>query len=144
MALPDPVPGLVIGYSYLWRDEAIAGREEGRKDRPCVIVLSVRSEEGRIRVSVAPVTHFAPTDPEQAVKLPEAVKQRLGMDAAPSWIVISELNHFIWPGADLRLIRRGSPDYAYGILPRTLYNHVRDRMSVLVRAGRIRFTRRDL
>jgi len=34
MALPDPQPGLVISYSYLWHHEHRAGREEGLKSRP--------------------------------------------------------------------------------------------------------------
>lgn len=40
MGLPDPTPGLVIGFSYLWRSEALQDVIEGRKDRPCVIILS--------------------------------------------------------------------------------------------------------
>jgi hypothetical protein len=43
---PTPTPGLVIRYSYLWRNEAAAGREEGVKDRPCAIVLAVEIENG--------------------------------------------------------------------------------------------------
>ena len=38
MALPKPVPGLVIRYSYLWHREYLEGREDGQKDRPCAIV----------------------------------------------------------------------------------------------------------
>jgi hypothetical protein len=35
MPIPNPEPGLVISYAYLWHDEHHAGREEG-KDRPSV------------------------------------------------------------------------------------------------------------
>jgi hypothetical protein len=31
MALPDPQPGLVISYSYLWRHEHRAGRDLWRQ-----------------------------------------------------------------------------------------------------------------
>ncbi len=41
MSLPEPELGLVIRYSYLWKSEHDAGRDEGSKDRPCAIVLSV-------------------------------------------------------------------------------------------------------
>src|SRR5882724_7975187 len=41
MPIPTPEPGLVISYAYLWHQEHEAGREEGRKDRPSVIVLAV-------------------------------------------------------------------------------------------------------
>jgi hypothetical protein len=42
MPIPTPEPGLVISYAYLWHHEHGAGREEGRKDRPSVIVLAAR------------------------------------------------------------------------------------------------------
>jgi hypothetical protein len=35
MALPEPECGLVISYSYLWRNEYKAGKIEGLKNRPC-------------------------------------------------------------------------------------------------------------
>lgn len=44
MPIPNPEPGLVISYAYLWHDEQQAGREEGRKDGPSVIVLAVERD----------------------------------------------------------------------------------------------------
>ena len=38
---PEPEVGLVISYSYLWKEEEEQGLGEGRKDRPCGIVLTV-------------------------------------------------------------------------------------------------------
>ena len=43
--LPDPIPGLVIRYAYLWRDEALRRREEGTKYRSAMVVL-VATEDG--------------------------------------------------------------------------------------------------
>ena len=40
MSLPDPKPGLVIRYSFLWSHERDRGAIEGSKDRPCAIVLA--------------------------------------------------------------------------------------------------------
>ena len=40
MALPSPEPGLVLNYAYLWHEEHRAGREEGRKDRPSVVICA--------------------------------------------------------------------------------------------------------
>jgi hypothetical protein len=31
MPIPNPEPGLVISYAYLWHHEHQAGREEGQK-----------------------------------------------------------------------------------------------------------------
>jgi len=142
LALPDPAPGLVIGYAYLWRDEALAGREEGRKDRPCVIILSVENKDGQIVVTIAPITHSPPTHPESAVEIPSATKVRLGLDAARSWVVAADLNRFAWPGVDLRPIRRGETEYAYGLLPAALYREVRDKVLALAKAGRAAMTTR--
>jgi len=38
---PEPEAGLVISYSYLWKEEEERGQTEGHKDRPCAIVLAV-------------------------------------------------------------------------------------------------------
>lgn len=142
MALPEPVPGLVISYAYLWRDEALRGQEEGRKDRPCVIILAVEDADGRKVVTVAPITHSPPTYAESALEIPPATKQRLGLDGERSWVIAADLNRFAWPGVDLRPIRRGASTYAYGLLPATFYQQLRDRVVALARAGRTSVTPR--
>ena len=80
MTLPVPQPGLVIGYSFLWRDEHEAGQESGAKDRPCAIVLTVRQDDGDTMVLVAPIIHTPPSQPELGVELPAITRQRLGLD----------------------------------------------------------------
>jgi len=134
VAWPKPVPALVIRYSYLWRSEHQEGREEGQKDRPCAIIASIRADAvGDIRVLVLPVTHSPPVQPNLAVEIPAKVKQRLGLDDARSWIVLSEWNEFIWPGPDPRRVGRGSePSIAYGMLPPGLFASVRDQFVALV------------
>lgn len=123
MKWPPPQPGMVINYSYLWSGEARLGREEGVKDRPCAIVIVTKSGEAGVDVRVLPVTHRPPLSPDEAVEIPAVVKHRLRLDAAPSWIVVSELNEFPWPGPDVRPIRNtGSP--VYGFLPNNFFRHV--------------------
>ena len=143
MALPDPVPGLVIGYAYLWRDEARRGQDEGRKDRPCVIILSVHSREGLTIVTVAPVTHTPPATPDIGVEIPAQTKARLGLDSERSWIIAADLNRFVWPGVDLRPTTRGEHTHAYGLLPAALYTRLRDKVLALARTGRTAITPRD-
>jgi hypothetical protein len=71
---PEPEAGLVISYSYLWKEEEERGQTEGRKDRPCAIVLAVDDPDpkadGRKQVAVAPITHSPPHDPNVAVEIP--------------------------------------------------------------------------
>jgi hypothetical protein len=67
MTLPEPQRGLVISYGYLWHYEHRAGREEGVKNRPCVIVLAIEKlAEGTTLVRVVPVTHSSAGDPSAA------------------------------------------------------------------------------
>ncbi len=139
MKLPAPEPGLVIRYAYLWLREHREGREEGAKDRPCAIVLSLADEEGDIRVTVLPVTHSPPENPVTCIEIPPDSKRRLGLDAARSWIVLSEGNEFVWPGPDLRPAPGADlGTVAYGFLPPRLFNTVRERFVTLARAGKAR------
>jgi hypothetical protein len=134
--LPVPEPGLVISYAYLWQAEYEAGREEGVKSRPCVIVITVREDDGKTMVTVAPVTHSPPVPPDTAVEIPQATKQRLGLDAARSWIVVTEVNDFLWPGPDLRPLPRDGSRFDYGLVPPGLFRQIRDGMTVQGAAGK--------
>ena len=50
----------VIRYSFPWSAEADRGAVEGRKDRPCAMVVAARADAGQIRTIVAPITHSLP------------------------------------------------------------------------------------
>lgn len=143
MPLPEPVPGLVIRYSYLWREEHLKGQEEGRKDRPCAIILVTVEEDGDQIVTVLPATHTPPTDPQSALEIPAATKRRLQLDDERSWIVLTEANRFIWPGPDLRPARAGEPESAaYGQLPEGFFEEVRQRFIAAVKQARARLVTR--
>jgi hypothetical protein len=45
---------------------------------------------------------LSPEHPDDAIEIPILTKQRLGLYAERSWIVISEVSEFVWPGPDLR------------------------------------------
>jgi len=78
-----------------------------------------------------------------AVEIPGPTKARLGLDGEQSWIIISELNEFIWPGPDLRPMARGDlSSVSYGFLPPGLFRIVRDRYLALDAARRVRSVRR--
>jgi hypothetical protein len=143
VSFPEPRPGLVIRYSYLWEREAREGREEGVKDRPCAIVLVLLREGAHPIVRVLPVTHSAPDDPADALEIPAATKRRLGLDSDRSWVVISEANDFIWPGPDLRpAINGDSSSVAYGMLPPGFMKVLRARLLVRWREKRVKVTTR--
>jgi hypothetical protein len=135
VALPNPEPGLVVSFAYLWHSEYEQGRYEGVKYRPCVIVISVQALSGRHMVTVAPVTHSAPTRPDDAIEIPADTKRRLGLDDARSWVVVNEVNDFAWPGPDLL-------PTVYGFLPPGLYRRIRDRIKALGATEQLQSVRR--
>ena len=121
-----PQPGSVIRYSYLWADERARGREEGVKDRPSlVLALSVKDEGRATEILVVAMTHTPPGRPADGVPVPNDIKRRLGLDEAPTWIVTTEANVFVWPGPDLRPIPTRRPATAvYGRVPESFLGKV--------------------
>ncbi len=120
MDLPsEPRAGSVIRDSYLWSNEADKGLEEGCKDRPCAVVLAVRKDNENLKVVVAPITHTLPAGDPEALEVPQATKQRLGLDDERSWIITNDLNIFDWPGPDVRVVSEET-GFFYGELPAKL------------------------
>lgn len=130
----------MLGYAYLWADEHEKGQEEGLKDRPVVVVVARVARGDRIELLVAPVTHREPATGE-GVELPAPVKRHLGLDRDRSWIIATELNRFIWPGPDIRLVSdRGSP--YYGEIPAKLFEQLRVAILSYREANRLRTSTR--
>ena len=135
MALPHtPFPGMVVRYSFLWSNEARAGETEGRKDRPCVVITAVsRAADGRFWVRVLPITHRQ-SDPSRSIVIPPAVKRHLDLDSDASWIVLDEVNEFLWPGVDLRPVSRRRPGvWSYGVLPIEIFEEIRAKLRLQLR-----------
>ena len=131
MPYPKPENGLVISYSYLWQNESKAGQLEGLKNRPSAIILVVEKNEAEQIVTVAPITHTPPQNPNAVIEIPSKVKQHLGLDGERSWIILDDFNQFQWPGYDLRPIPKTIDKYHYGFLPPALYQQITQRIIVL-------------
>lgn len=124
--------GWVFRYAYLWEWQHREGREEGDKDRPClVLAIVMTTEEGVPAVRVLPVTHSPPADPAGAIEIPAEIKARLRLDAERSWIVLTESNRFIWPGPDLRNV--GTESGYYGALTPGFFTEVKRRFVAIAR-----------
>ena len=127
----------------MWRDEKLRQRDEGVKDRPCLIILAVRVEGEATIVSVAPITHRKPPQNAKAVELPSRTKQRLGLDNVRSWIVTDDLNEFAWLGPDIRATGPGGPgQFAYGFVPREIFSAVKAAILAHITARGLRISRR--
>ena len=95
-------------------------------------------------MTVVPITHNPPDHPGDGVEIPLAVKRRLGLDEARSWAIVSEVNRFVWPGADLRPVTRGDPKrFEYGLLPPSLFRRIRDCLTAAAAAQRLQIVPRS-
>ena len=111
---PTPLPkrGDVLNYVYLFKHEADAGRDEGVKARP-VMVMAVA---GR-RVIVMPITTKGETTPATSLPIPEPVATAMGLSSSTgSSLVPGELNAFDWVGHDLRAIGQ-TTSFLFGRCP---------------------------
>lgn len=123
--MPTPEPGLVIHYEYLWRHEHEAGLEQGRKARPCAVVVATSSEEGILETVVAPITHVAPEPPSVGIEIPQKLKRHLGLDDDRSWVIVTDLNVFAWPGVDIQARPGKRGEFDYGLLPPRFFETIR-------------------
>ncbi len=124
--------GWIFRYSYLWSWQYREGREEGDKDRPClVLAIVMTTDDGAPIARVLPITHTPPSDPADAIEIPAQVKARLRLDYERSWIVLTESNRFVWPGPDIRNI--DSESGYYGALTSGFFAEVKRRFVVIAR-----------
>lgn len=132
-------PGSGPRHSPQFSMESRSGQREGRKARPCVIIVAARQmDTGRVRVTVAPITHTPPDDEAACVEIPVAVARGAKLDHGRQWLRFDEVNSFDWPGFDLSPIVGISENFAYGMLPRRFFessrqailNRVRDRKPI--------------
>jgi hypothetical protein len=131
MAIPAPSPGLVIRYDYLWSREHALGRPQARKDRPaCVVVASDNTPNPKFVVLV-PITHMPPEEGTAAIEIPVSVRQAIGLDDEPAWIVVSEYNIDEWPNAGLAPIPGTLGVYSYGFITPGLFAQVKERFIAL-------------
>lgn len=134
MRKPEPQPGLVIRYDYLWHHETDGKRNEGVKVRPCAIVVARKTLSNGDVVLVAPITHSPPLKHQMAIEIPQLVKQYLGLDGERSWIVTSEVNAVSW--VDPGIVPVSKDKWAYGFLPRGMVAALTDNLLGRFRQGK--------
>ncbi len=132
---------MVVRYAYLWANEHDAGREEGSKDRPSAILLAAFAGE-QAEMLALPITHTPPSQQEEAFELPPATRARLGLDGERSWVVLSEVSRFAWPGPDLRPVSPQRDTSLYGFLPEGVFAAIRRDFLELRDKGQVRVVRR--
>lgn len=141
MALPEPKPGLVIRYDYLWTREAATGRQQS-KDRPACLVAASDSAVTPRFVVILPITHSPPTGDTVAIEVPVKVAQALSLDEARSWVVVSDHNVDEWPNAGLAPIPGRPGIFGYGFIPPGLFAQIKARFLELSDQARTAGVRR--
>jgi hypothetical protein len=133
VTFPEPKPGLVIRYDYLWNREAAAGRDQG-KDRPACLIAASDSNTRPRFVVILPIVHSAPIDDTIAIAIPPKVRQVLGLDDEPCWVIVSEHNIDEWPNGGLQSLPGRPGVFSYGFIPPGLFAQIKTQFLEL--AGR--------
>ena len=141
MSLPEPRPGLVIRYDYLWTHEAAAGRDQ-RKERPACLVAAMDSSASPRFVVILPITHTRPVKKTVGIEIPAKVRQVLRLDDAPSWVIVSEHNVDEWPNGGLAPLPGRTGIFSYGFIPPGLFAQVKAKFLQLYERGQTGGVRR--
>ena len=132
---------MVVRYDDLWTHEAAAGRDQGRTRPTCLIAATDPAVLPR-HVVLLPITHAPPASDTVGIEIPGPVRQALGLDDTPSWVIVSEHNVDEWPNAGLSPLP-GLPDaFSYGFVPPGLFAQIKARFLELARAKKSRPVRR--
>lgn len=140
----EPKAGMVINYGYLWARQASQGIVEPQKYRPSLI-LAVKMEDDKKMVYVSPMTHTPPFYPEESILMPMETKERLGLDGKNSWLMISEVNKFEWPGVDVRRVpQRRERSQFYGFVPGKFLEQAHEQLRELAQVKRFKTVAREM
>jgi hypothetical protein len=127
MSLPEPKPGLVFRYDYLWEREARKGKGAS-KDRPACVAVATDSEIDPRLVVILPITHSKPTGETVGVEIPSDIRRYLRLDDERCWIIVSESNIDTWPSPGVTHLPGRTGEFVYGTLPRGLFATVKELM----------------
>ena len=128
-------------YDYLWSSEAAAGRDQG-KDRPACLVAASDSQTTPRYVVLLPITHSPPGTGTVGVEIPAKVRQAIGLDDAPGWVIVSEHNIDEWPNAGLSPIPGKRGAFSYGFIPPGLFAQIKAKFLELARQNKSGAVRR--
>lgn len=81
--------GQVVRFHYVWKRQADAGEESGRKARP--VCITVRSEGNPGRLFLFPITSQPPAAGKLALAFNQMECRRAGL-TFPCWIILDEYN----------------------------------------------------
>lgn len=128
MPLPSPQRGSVINYRFLWKDENDSGQVEGLKARPCLIV-SINETTNEKVVRVVPISTRNPGLSRNFLEITTAWSIQ-GLSRYPSYLILDEINEFVWPGYDIEPLSHRSSSL-YGRVTRGEFTKVLETLKTL-------------
>ena len=90
---------------------------------------------------ILPITHTRPDKDTVGVEIPARIREALGLDDAPSWVIVSEHNVDEWPNGLTPLPGRPTV-FSYGFIPPGLFAEVQAEFLELYEKGRTGGVRR--
>jgi hypothetical protein len=87
-------------------------------------------------VVILPITHTPPAGDTVGVEFPARVRQAIGLDDAPSWVVVSEHNIDEWPNAGLAPVPGRPGVFSYGFIPPGLFAQIKTKFLELTQRRR--------
>jgi hypothetical protein len=78
-------------------------------------------------VVILPITHSPPAQGTVGIEIPARVRQALGLDDAPSWVIVSEYNVDEWPNGGLTALPGRPGAFSYGFIPPRLFAQVKEK-----------------
>jgi len=87
-------------------------------------------------VVILPITHTPPDEDTVGVAIPAKVREALGLDDAPSWVIVSEHNVDEWPNGGLAPIPGRPGVFSYGFIPPGLFAQVKAKFLEVYEKGR--------
>ncbi len=141
MNYPEPVPGLVIRFNYLWDVDNQKGLSSSDKERPCAIVLYTKKTN---KTLVVPISHSYPEVGEEndSLEIPAEICAEIGLDKDRNWVRVSEVNEFEWPSAEIRPRPDDPSRVDYGMIPEEFFLEIRKRLAKAVSEHRLGRTKR--
>lgn len=131
MPLPDPEPGLIVAYEYLWHQRRAApSADKARPARVVALYLQHEADESDpaapplTKIVYLPISHTPPAADQAGHELSAHAKRAGGLDAAPQWVVVSECNVDTWP-EDLRQVPGRPGRFHYGYLPPSEFERIK-------------------
>jgi hypothetical protein len=88
------------------------------------LIATVQGERPHPFVILLPITHSPPRNDTVGIAIPAKVGRALGLDDAPSWVIVSEHNIDEWPNGLARIPGR-TDRFSYGFIPPGLFAEVK-------------------